>query len=302
LKLWNSIMSGLMLAPLALAGCPSDDTTEETGAGSSTTETAPTTTGDDTTGSTTAVAESSSGAPTTTGEDTTVGEDTTTGEGGNCEFDPPLPKAPVDCSTAKGVIDGSVIIDEDNPQDIAMLEGVVEVTGSIRLSGLDVADLNFMACVQTVGGDVTIFDNDSLTNIDGLWSLESIGTDFVFSQNDAIVDFNGVPNVVQLVNNLIIRENASLERITGFHSLVGINGSGTDPDTGETIGGNITIQENPVLRNIDGLVGLLVVNGTLAINNNPMLCQSSVACVGLGIVQPAVPPDDWTTVGNDDDC
>lgn len=281
-------MSALVLAPLAAAGCPSDDTGDEA---AGTTEVAgTTTTGDDTT-STTAVVDSSTGEPTTGDE---------TGEPFDCHADRPIPPAPFDCSGASTVIEGSVIIEEGG-DDPAMLEGVVEVTGSIRLNRTAVTDLNFMGCVTTVGGDVTIFGNEQLTNVDGLWSLTSIGTDFVFSQNNAITDFNGLPNVEQIVDNLVMRENASLQTITGFNSLVGINGS-VDPMTMEMQGGNITIQENPVLEDINGLGEILVVNGVFAVNNNPMLCQTSVACVGTGIVQPAVPPPTWTTVGNNDEC
>jgi hypothetical protein len=288
LKLWNSIMSGLMLVPLALAGCPSDDT-EDTGA--ETTTGTPGTTGGDTTSTTDAV-DTSDGAESTTGEPPAA-----------CPPEQPeIPPPPVDCSGATGVITSSVIVNANNPDDVAMLEGVVEVTGSIRLSGLDITNLDFMACVRVVGGDVTIFDNDSLTNVDGLWSLEEIGTDFVFSRNDGLVDFDGLPHVQKLINNLIMRENGALQRISGFHSLVGIDGSGTDPDTGQTIGGNITIQQNSMLTNIDGLYGLLVVNGVLSISNNAMLCLSNVACVGEAILQPAIPPASWTIVGNNTDC
>lgn len=280
-------MSGLVLAPLAMAGCPSDDTMADTETASASSST----TSDDTTGSSTAVADSSTGEPTTTGDET--------GEPFDCHADRPIPPAPVDCSGASMVIDGSVIIEEGG-DDPSMLEGVVEVTGAIRINRTAVTDLNFMACVTTVGADVTIFGNEELTNIDGLWSLTSIGTDFVFSQNNAITDFNGLPNVEQLVDNLVMRENASMETITGFQSLKGINGSLNDMM--QMQGGNITIQENPVLQDINGLGEVLVVNGVFAVNNNPMLCQSSVACVGTGIVQPAVPPPTWTTVGNNDEC
>nr|MCH9680849.1 hypothetical protein [Deltaproteobacteria bacterium] len=80
-----------------------------------------------------------------------------------------------------------------------------------------------------------------------------------------------------------------MEQISGFDSFVGLEG-------------NITIRDNPVLTNIDGLKGLAVVNGVLAITANPMLCMTSVNCVGAGIVQPAVPPPEWSTIANDDDC
>lgn len=292
MKLRNTIMNGLLLAPLALAGCPAADDTGLEGTETGEPSTSSTTTGDESTGGTTAVAESSTG----------MVEESTGDPPLECAERPPIPEAPVDCSTAKGVVMGSVIIDAEGMQTPAELEGVVEVTGSIIISETDLTDLNFMACVRVVGGEITIFNNDALTNVDGLWSIEEIGTDFIFSGNDAITDFNGLPNVAKLINNLQFRENASMTAITGLHSLVGIDGSGTDPVTGEQIGGNITIQENPVLEHINGLIGVLVANGTVAISNNPRLCISSIICVIEGILQPAEPPASWTTTGNDGTC
>lgn len=294
LKHWNSIMSALLAAPLVLAGCPSDDT-GETGANDSTTTDEPETTTTDT--------------PTTTGVDSSTGEEpTTTGaEPLYPDCDDPIvtdiPPAPVDCSGADGVIMNTVII-EDGGDDPSILEGVRRVEGSIRINRTDLTDLNFMACVEEVTGDVTIFDNDSLTNVDGLWSLNDLGTDFVFSGNDAMVVFDGVPNLERVIGNVIIRDNAALEGILGFQSLIGLEGYTFINDDGmeEFAGGNLTIQLNPILRHMAGLCGLLVVNGVFAVTNNPMLCLGSVAAVGDGIVQPAEPPPEWSISGSDPSC
>jgi hypothetical protein len=200
-----------------------------------------------------------------------------TSEGGevdDCPAPPEIPPPPVDCSEASVVLEGSVII-EDGGDDPSILEGVVEVTGAIRINTTDLTDLDFMGCVTTVGADVTIFGNDQLADIDGLWSLTAIGTDFVFSQNDALEDFDGLPSLVQLAGNIVIRENASLRTINGFQSLTSVDA--------------ITIQENPVLERIDGLVGLVEVGG-FGLSDNPMLCPSSVMCVLEGIEELGSPP------------
>lgn len=261
-------MSALLSVPLALAGCDGgneDDTTT-------------TTTGED------------SGSTTGTDPTTTSADESTTGTppGAACEEEQVVPEPPVDCTGAKGVIDTSVIIEEDG-DDPSILEGVVRVEGSIRINRIDAADLNFMACVQEVTGDVTIFGNENLTNVDGLHGLTTIGTDFIFSENTAITEFGGLPNVQTIERNLIMKNNDSLTSVSGFHSLVGIEG-------------NLTIQNNDALLSIDGLGGLAVVNGVLAITANPSLCISSVICVGEGILQPAVPPETWSTSGNDLGC
>lgn len=205
-----------------------------------------------------------------------------------CNDPQEVPAAPVDCSGADGVIDTSVII-EPGQDDPSILMNVRRVEGSIRISRLDATDLSFMACVQEVTGDVTIFGNDQLTNVDGLWSLTSIGTDFVFSENDAITNFDGLPNLVTIPRNLVMKNNLGLQSVSGFHQL-------------EEVGDNLLIQQNDVLGDVNGLGGLRTVGGVFGVTANPQLCISSVNCVGVGITDPATPPDSWSTQANDFGC
>jgi hypothetical protein len=272
LKLWNSIMSGLLLAPLTLVGC--DPETGDEGAG--TTEVGSTTSDDTTSSSTTAVVDSSSSEESGPPPLECAEPDTT------------IPPAPFDCAMADGVIMDHVIIEEGGA-DPSILEGVRRVEGSVRINRIDSTNLDFMGCLAEVTEDVTIFGNEQLTDVNGLWSLTDIGTDFIFSENTAITNFDGLPNLGRIETNLVMKNNDALETINGFQSLVGIEG-------------NLTIQNNEALQAVDGLLGLMVVNGVLAISANPALCISSVNCVGGGIVQPAEPPDTWTTQGNNPGC
>ncbi len=269
----DSIASLLLAVPLTMVGCPGDDTGAEGSSGDSGT---PTTTG------TTMVA--SSGDP--TGNDSS-GSPTTGGPAPSCEDPQPLPDAPVDCTGVEGVLDGSAII-EENGDTIAVLDGIREVTGSVRINRLEVTDLSFMACLDTVGGDLTIFGNDQLTDVSGLWSLTNIGTDFVFSENEGALDFNGLPNLASVPGNVIMRGNDSLTSISGFHTLESL--------------GNLTIQNNDSLLHINGLGGLTTVSGVFAVTANPALCINSVDCVGSGITSPPMPPPSWSTQGNDLGC
>lgn len=207
---------------------------------------------------------------------------------GSCNDPQDVPAAPVDCSGADGVIADHVFI-EPGGADPSILEGVRRVEGSLRINRIALADLDFMACVQEVTGDVTIYGNEQLTSVDGLFGLTSIGTDFVFSDNDAITDFDGLPNVVTIPRNLVIKNNASLEAVTGFHQL-------------EEVGDNLLIQQNDALRHINGLGGLHTLGGVLGITANGQLCISSVNCVGVGITDPATPPPEWSTQANDFGC
>lgn len=221
----------------------------------------------------------------------------------DCQEPREVPESPFDCTGVDGVLEGSLIIDggpmSDDP---AILEGISVVTGGIQISNSDLTNLDFMGCVTEVGFDITLFDNDMLTNVDGLHNITSIGTEFVFSNNDALVDFNSLPNIAQMATTLAFRNNGALEHISGFHSFVGITANVTNPDGTPGVTGNITVQQNPVLLDIDGLGGLRVVGGIFAVNNNPMLCRSSPVCVGEGITVPAIPPEEWSISNNDESC
>ncbi|MEX1364570.1 MAG: hypothetical protein AB1Z98_15695 [Nannocystaceae bacterium] len=214
----------------------------------------------------------------------------------DCQTPREVPPPPVDCSGASGVHAGDVIIDGTaQSDDPSLLEGVVRVEGSVVIAETALTHVDFMACVREVEGGLTLFDNDQLISVDGLYSIESIGTELVFSNNDALVDFDGLPNLERAGTTVAFRSNAALETISGFHRLVEVRSEVSPcPGCPPVLAGNITIQQNPVLRTIDGLGGLRILGQLAAINNNPMMCSSSLHCVLEGI---EVAPDQPTPTG-----
>jgi len=295
----TAALVGLGLAP---SGCV--DPTPQPGNGEASTGGASSTSAPaDTSGDETGVVSSSGVVSTTAGPSTGVLDgtedgtedgggsgDTSTGEPvpTDCTAPQPIPPAPVDCTGVDGVLRTSVII-EPGGDPPSVLEGIRRVEGSVRINRIDATSLDFMACLQEVTGDVTIFGNEQLTDVSGLWSLTSIGTDFIFSDHSAPLDFDGLPNLVVLPGNLIIQDNEGLLAITGFHSLT-------------EVGANLLIQNNDAMLHIDGLGGLMVMGLVFAVTANPQLCISSINCVGSGIVDPAVPPESWSTQANDNGC
>lgn len=265
----SGLVSLLLSGSLALAGCPGDDTS-----------------GNDT---------GSTGEPgTSTGEPgTSTGEPgTSTGESGTStgmvdESSSGEPPPEFDCTGATEVFEGNVLIESE--ADLAQLEGIREVTRSIVVNQTMLTNLDALGCIDTVGEDLQIFGNTALTNVDGLVNVTDIGGNFIFGENHAVVDFDGLQKLVAVRGSFSMTGNDGLQHISGFDALVGIEG-------------DVTIRDNAVLLEIDGLKGLMIVGGVLAITANPMLCISSVNCVGAGIVQPPVVPPDWTTAANDESC
>jgi hypothetical protein len=212
---------------------------------------------------------------------------TDSGFTGECQQAREVPAAPVDCTGVDGFLDGSVELGVGG--DTSVFDGISTVGGSIVINASDLTSLSFLACVQEVSGDITVFGNDALVDVSGLWSVHTIWGSLNVSENAALVDFDGLPNLMAVEGNVLFKTNDALTSITGFHTLT-------------TVRGNLTIQTNPALLSVDGLGGLRQVGGILAITANPSLCISSVDCVGEGIVNPAIPPDTWSTHSNDQGC
>jgi hypothetical protein len=261
----------LITASLALAGCPGDD-----GSGND----PGTSTGEP--GTSTGTPGTSTGEPgTSTGTGSGSGVvDESSSSGGD-----PWPE--FDCAGATEVLDGNVLIESE--ADLAQLEGVREVTRSIVVNQTELTNLDFLGCVDTVGENLQIFGNDQLTSVDGLVNVRAIHGSFIFGENHGLADFDGLQRLTAIDGSFSMSRNDGLQHVSGFDSLVGIEG-------------DVTIRDNEILLDIDGLKGLMVVNGVLAITANPMLCISSVNCVGSGIIVPPVPPPEWSTIANDESC
>ncbi|MCH9680851.1 MAG: hypothetical protein K0V04_05410 [Deltaproteobacteria bacterium] len=291
MKLSNLTVGLLVVTPLTMIGCPGEDDGPAAGGASASGATADPFASSGADPSATSMGVDPSGADASA---TSMGADTTGDTAPSCQDPQEIPEGP-DCTGVDGVLEGSVTIEEGG-DSIAVLQGIVEVTGSVHILSTDVVDLSFMECLETVGGDVTIFGNEQLVNVDGLWSLSSVGTHFIFSSNNALTDFDGLPNVVEVPDNLVMRNNAALVQVSGFHSLTTVH--------------NLVIQNNDVLINIDGVGGLTTLTaievedpdnpgqtieqvGVFAVTNNPVLCVSSIDCVVAGITEPPELPPRW---------
>jgi hypothetical protein len=190
-----------------------------------------------------------------------------------------------DCGTE--TLDGYLIIEEE--ADLAGLDGIRVITGELQINRTSFTDLDFMGCLEEVGGELTIFANASLTDVSGLDRLERLGAGFIFSENSAATELSGAAALTEVAGSVVIQDNASMTEISGLTSLT-------------TIGGALSIRENTALLHVDGLRGLRTLGGQFAVTHNPSLCISSVNQVGAGITDPAVPGDNWSTRANDDSC
>ena len=216
-----------------------------------------------------------------------------TGASGNGDTDEDTGGPPVDglgCdappSCDRGQLVGSARI--TTPEQMDDIAGYTSVTGWLEVFETEAQCVDFLACVEEVGHDVTIYGNPNLATLTGLDALESIGTfddgNIIIGSNHALEDFDGFNGLETIPGSLSIREHDALERVSGLQNL-------------ETIGIDITIQQNPVLAELPGLHELLRVLGRFIVTQNPELCISEIETVGADLTEG---PNGGSTASNKD--
>ena len=283
---WATAVFGLLLL-----GCPAGDDgnatgdtetdpTEDDGDEETETETPTTMTMTDT-DPTTSSGSSESGDPPTTTDDTGPPL-----EGPGCG-EPPT------CD--RGELVGSAQI--MSAADAEMIAGYTSMTGWLEIYETDLVCLDFLACLETVGHDITIFGNPALQDFRGFNALTATGTfdgtdGFIsIAENETLTDINGFAAIDRIKESLSISENPVLESVTGFQNLI-------------VIERDINIQFNPMLNDLSGISGLLALGNECIITNNETLCTSQTATVCGDLEQPPASegPPPGNTANNDDSC
>ncbi len=284
MKLANPTLSagrvawGMAIAGLLLTACPTTEETPETSGTESDTEDADDdgdTTESDTEPDSTS-SSSTTGDPSATEPGSTS---TTTGdaESSSSTTEEIPPKGGLGCGPPpecdKGEFVGSIRIESaDQIQEIA---GYTSMTGFLEIFESDLECLDFLACMETVGHDMTVFGNDFLLDVSGTNTITALGTataddppgdrdgTLVFSQNNAITDLNGFGGLVQTQASMTVSENALMTTVSGFGELIGTQR-------------NFTIRFNPVLEDVDGFKDMLFIGAECQVTNNASLCVSDI--------------------------
>jgi len=140
--------------------------------------------------------------------------------------------------------------------------GCTMVLGGIFIHGSDITNLLGFSSVSSIG-HIQIYDNDSLTSLLGLNSLDTVMGQFLICDNPVLQTLAGLDSLKYVGNDLIIQSDSLLSSLEHLASLIEVGG--------DHIGGNLDVQGNYSLQNLQGLNSLQQVNGRIIIGANSSL-------------------------------
>ena len=160
---------------------------------------------------------------------------------------------------------------------LAALRALRSVGGLVIGDDDALTSLEGLGSIESIDGGVEINHNDALTSLEGLSALSSIGGELRISGNDHLTNLQGLEALTSL-GSLRVYE---AEALTSLHGLEGV----------AVISGDLTIGfwqavsgmspsgpwRNHDLTSLDGLGALSSVGGNLLVGNNPVLptCEAT---------------------------
>ncbi len=156
------------------------------------------------------------------------------------------------------------------------------IEGTVTLDGL-ITNLDGLAQIQTISGDLVFEGVSGLQNLEGLNQLTQIGGSLIF-ESSSMSSIEALANLEHIGDNLFVVRMASLENLKGLEKIDSIFGSlalGSNPsfqslsnlsglDNLKFVGGNLSLTKNMKLQDISALSNLEYVGGIFGISENDM--------------------------------
>jgi CubicO group peptidase (beta-lactamase class C family) len=98
------------------------------------------------------------------------------------------------------------------------------VTIGVFIGTTDIANLNGLSVITSIGGNLKIYNNDSLTSLMGFNNLMSVGGFLSIENNYSLTNLTGLENLESTEGGLYVMENIFLASITSLSNLMSIEG------------------------------------------------------------------------------
>lgn len=146
-----------------------------------------------------------------------------------------------------------------------------EIEGNVTIGDWlqsDIKTLNGLNVLKSLGGDLIILGNDSLTSLIGLGNVISVGGDLTVWDNDSLNSLAGLDNLASIEGNCKIGGNNDLDSLLSLEGLTFIGGDlEIGFQTGMVIWGNFSLTSLEGLNNLTSIGGSLKVRGNISLAN-----------------------------------
>ena len=207
-----------------------------------------------------------------------------------------------------GYIEGSLVISATTLTEVPDLSSLEWVSGDVQIFGNDeLANIDGLAMLSRVDGEVWMSDNGALTHVDGFGALAYVGEGFTIQSHPVLTDLDGLANLAD-ANAVDINSNAALESVAGLDGLTAVselniasNASLTEISifnrpSAPTVLDVLTLSGPAAVTDLDGFNRLEAVNSLLQITNmDEMLTLSGFdnLVVVDDMEMPCDEPDPW---------
>ncbi|GEM_PF-3447420 len=184
----------------------------------------------------------------------------------------PEPTTRVDCSAVQTVVvEGSLVFGPEttpnNPDVVLALHGLTrdqcfDVTGDVVIMGTSLLDLEVLGGLRVVRGRLLLghewAGNALLQDVDALANLVRVDGDLTVRGNPRLATLDGLVHLTRVGGTLTVHSNAVMPDVAGLYRLA-------------TLGGGLVVETNRSLRNLDGLALVRLVPGPLKVVGNMVL-------------------------------
>lgn len=158
-----------------------------------------------------------------------------------------------------------------------------QIGGNVSIQGADIANLNNLSLIESIGGDLIITSNDALVNLTGLNNLEWVGGAMRVQNNPSLANIDGLENLAAVRGDFFyIANNPPLNSVSGLGNLDSVGGifqiwsldlltNLNGLESLKYVEEDFVIFENAILTSVDGLDNLNFIGGALRIYENEVL-------------------------------
>lgn len=153
-------------------------------------------------------------------------------------------------------------VDEFGANNYSRVTGSLSISQNVVGGSTSITDLSSLASLTEVDGDLVVFTNGVLQNLDGFNNINRIGGQLFVVDNPELRSLSALQSLDDLGGSLIVADNPQLVNLEGLNNLTVIRGNlSIGIDVGAASFGNESLNSITALSNLTAVAGNLILSG-----------------------------------------